>query len=175
MAAPKRIAEGFADVTDGDTDILRAPNVALISRIGCYSIHVAIDASRPNRQNYGNMIKALKFASIPVADQDRALHFWTESCGLEVATNQPMGPSRRWIELSIHNGSTRIVLFTPPGHEDRIGTFTGLSFECDDVEKTYAELSSRGVTFTQPPRKEEWGTSAIFVDPDGNGFVLSSR
>ena len=68
-----------------------------------------------------------------------------------------------------------VVLFTPPGHEDRIGTFSGISFVCDDVEKTHTELAKRGVEFTQVPKKESWGTSAIFKDIDGNTFVLSSR
>ena len=45
----------------------------------------------------------------------------------------------------------------------------------DNVEKTYQELSARGVTFEQPPEKEHWGTSAIFKDLDGNVFVLSTK
>jgi predicted enzyme related to lactoylglutathione lyase len=35
-------------------------------------------------------------------------------------------------------------------------------------------MSERGVEFTQPPKKEPWGVSAIFKDPEGNTFVLSS-
>jgi uncharacterized glyoxalase superfamily protein PhnB len=45
----------------------------------------------------------------------------------------------------------------------------------DNVEKTYQELSGRGVDFERPPRKEQWGTSAIFKDLDGNIFLLSSK
>jgi len=121
------------------------------------------------------MIKALKFASIPVRDQDRAIDFFTTKLGFVVVTDQPFGPTQRWIELRIPGADTRIVLFTPPGQEDRIGTFTSLSFVADNVEKTYLELSARGVEFTGPPKVESWGTSAIFRDPDGNSFVLSSK
>ena len=39
----------------------------------------------------------------------------------------------------------------------------------------YRELVDRGVEFAQPPKKESWGTSAIFKDPDGNSFVLGSN
>jgi hypothetical protein len=28
------------------------------------------------------------------------------------------------------------------------------------------------VEFVQKPKKESWGTSAVFADPDGNTFVL---
>jgi hypothetical protein len=30
------------------------------------------------------------------------------------------------------------------------------------------------VEFAQEPKKENWGTSAVFKDPDGNQFVLST-
>jgi len=38
-----------------------------------------------------------------------------------------------------------------------------------------AALKAKGVEFAQDPKKEHWGTSAIFKDPDGNQYVLSSR
>ena len=120
------------------------------------------------------MITHLKFAGIPVGDQDRALAFYTEQLGFEIATDQPMGPGKRWIELRIANSSTRIVLFTPEGHEDRIGTFFNGSMACDNVEATWRQMSARGVEFVEPPTKQPWGTFAKFRDPDGNTFVLSS-
>jgi predicted enzyme related to lactoylglutathione lyase len=120
------------------------------------------------------MIKAVKFISIPTRDQDRALAFYTGPLGFRVVTDQPFG-EQRWIELRIPGAETGFVLFTPPGHEDRIGGFMNLSLASDDVQKTYDELSARGVEFTQPPRTEPWGTSALFKDADGNQFVLSSK
>jgi predicted enzyme related to lactoylglutathione lyase len=118
------------------------------------------------------MLKQVKFVGIPVRDQDKALEFWTKKVGLQISTDQPMGGAQRWIELKVPGAQTGIVLFTPPGHESRIGTFQNMSFDVDDVEKTYRELSERGVEFTQPPKKEQWGASAIFKDPDGNTFVI---
>jgi catechol 2,3-dioxygenase-like lactoylglutathione lyase family enzyme len=121
------------------------------------------------------MLKRVKFVGIAVSDQDRALEFWTRKMGCQVATDQPMGDGgQRWIELRIPGAQTGLALFTPPGEEHRIGTFHGISFTCDDVEKTHAALVERGVEFVQPPKKESWGTSAIFKDPDGNTFVLGS-
>jgi predicted enzyme related to lactoylglutathione lyase len=119
------------------------------------------------------MIKQIKFASIPVRDQARALDFYTEKLGFTIITDQPFG-KQRWIELRIPKAETRVVLFTPEGQEDRIGTFTGISFACDDVEETYQELHKRGVAFDEPPKKQPWGTFATFKDPEGNGFVLST-
>lgn len=120
------------------------------------------------------MIRGIKFVSVPVRDQDAALSFWTEKCGLKVATDQAFGP-QRWIELLIPGSETGLVLFTMPGDEARIGTQQPMSLWCDDVFATAAGMKTKGVTFFQEPKKEQWGTSAIFEDPDGNKFVLSSR
>jgi predicted enzyme related to lactoylglutathione lyase len=120
------------------------------------------------------MIRKLKFTSIPVRDQDRALGFYLNALGFTLVTDQPMGPGQRWIELRPPKGEAGIALFTPPGLEDRIGTFTGVSMECDDVQKTYEELRAKGVEFAKPPKKESWGTSAIMKDSEGNQIVLSS-
>lgn len=120
------------------------------------------------------MIKGIKFVSVPVKDQDGALAFWTEKCGLKVATDQEFGP-QRWIELMIPGAETGLVLFTMPGDEARIGTAQPMSLWCEDVFATAEGMKSRGVTFVQEPKKESWGTSAIFADPEGNKFVLSSR
>lgn len=120
------------------------------------------------------MIRGIKFVSIPVRDQDVALKFYTESLGFKVVTDQPFG-KQRWIELLIPGAETGLALFTPEGHEDRIGQFQSISYWCDDVAATAKALKQRGVIFVQDPKTEEWGTAAIFQDPDGNKFVLSSK
>jgi predicted enzyme related to lactoylglutathione lyase len=120
------------------------------------------------------MISHLKFASIPVRDQARALDFYTEKLGFTILADKPFDGKQRWIELRIPKAETRLVLFTPEEHKDRVGTFTGLSFACDDVEKTYAEYKARGVEFEGPPQKQPWGTFVIFKDSEGNSSVLGT-
>ncbi|MBV8550133.1 MAG: VOC family protein [Acidobacteriaceae bacterium] len=117
------------------------------------------------------MITKVKFVGVCVRDQDRALQFYTQKLGFKLRTDHPMGP-QRWIELEIPGAETGVVLFTPQGQEDRIGSFVNTSFHCDDLEATYEELKSRGVEFATPPTVQPWGKFAIFKDPDGNSFVL---
>ncbi len=119
------------------------------------------------------MIKQVKFLGVCVSDQERALRFYTEKLGFIVKTDQAMG-SQRWIELAIPGAETGLVLFTPEGQEDRIGSFVNTSLACDDLEATYEELKFRGVEFNGPPQEQPWGKFAILKDPDGNSFVLSS-
>ena len=57
------------------------------------------------------MIRGVKFASIPVTDQDRALAFYTEKLGFRLLTDQPFNVKQRWIELGISGTETRVVLF----------------------------------------------------------------
>jgi predicted enzyme related to lactoylglutathione lyase len=121
------------------------------------------------------MIKRIKFLGIPVHDQDRALRFYTEKLGMRVLTDQEFTAKQRWIELSIPGAETGIALFTPEGHEDRIGTHINTSWEVDNIEKTYEELVARGVEFVKPPQKQAWGSFAIFKDSEGNQIVLGSR
>jgi len=121
------------------------------------------------------MIRGIKFAGIPVRNQDAALKFYTEKLGFKVATDQPMGEGQRWIELLIPGADTGLALFTPEGHEKRIGEFQSISYWCDDVFATAKTLKSKGVEFPVEPKTEPWGTMAIFKDVDGNQFVLSSR
>ncbi len=120
------------------------------------------------------MIKAIKFVGVPVSDQQRALDFYTKVLGFRVITDQPFNDTQRWIEVGIGRSGTGMALFTPAGHENRIGEFTGISFVADDVMATAREMKEKGVKFIQEPTKADWGTSAVFADPDGNQFVLGS-
>jgi predicted enzyme related to lactoylglutathione lyase len=77
--------------------------------------------------------------------------------------------------MKIPGADTKLVLFTPPGQEDRIGTVMPMAFQCDNVQKTCEELKSRGVEFAQELQTASWGSSAVFKDPDGNQFAMGSK
>ncbi|MGQ0733378.1 MAG: VOC family protein [Acidobacteriota bacterium] len=121
------------------------------------------------------MIRSIKFVSVPVTDQDRALEFYTTKLGFRIVTDQPFDDRQRWIELAIPKAETRLVLFTQPGQQDRIGGQSPVTFLSDDVEATWRLFESRGVEFVQPAQKADWGSAAIFKDPDGNQFVIASK
>lgn len=120
------------------------------------------------------MIRGIAFASVPVTDQDRAVTFYTEKLGFRIATDQRFDDKQRWIELAIGGAETRLVLFRMDGGIQP-GSRMNMSLWTDDIETTARELKAKGVEFVAGPTKEHWGTFAIFKDPDGNSFVLSSR
>jgi predicted enzyme related to lactoylglutathione lyase len=75
----------------------------------------------------------------------------------------------------IPGADTGVALFTPEGHENRIGEFHSISFWCDDVFATAEAMKKKGAVFIKEPTTEQWGSVAVFKDADGNQFVLSSR
>jgi predicted enzyme related to lactoylglutathione lyase len=126
------------------------------------------------------MIIGVSQVVVEVEDQDRAKEFWTEVIGFDVTTDAPYAEGRRWIELAPPDGGPLLVLSPRPAHEFRRDVPDDLPhspvfFTCDDIEATHAELSARGVEFTTPPTKMEFGWWALFEDPDGTRYALGQR
>jgi predicted enzyme related to lactoylglutathione lyase len=121
------------------------------------------------------VISKIKFLGIPVADQDRALRFYTEKLGFTVVGDVPFNEKQRWITVAIPGAETQITLFTPTGHEDRIGTLVNMAYQVPDLQKTYEELSAKGVEFVRPPTSQAWGTFALFKDSEGNIFCIATE
>jgi catechol 2,3-dioxygenase-like lactoylglutathione lyase family enzyme len=120
------------------------------------------------------MIRGVKFVSIPVVDQDRALAFYTDVLGFRLITDQPFNDKQRWLELGIPGADTRVVLFQF-GEQPQPGGQLNIALWSDDVEATARELKARGVEFVLDPMRQHYGTTSIFKDVDGNRLVLSSR
>ena len=121
------------------------------------------------------VIQKIKFMGVPVADQDRALKFYTEKLGFELVGDVPFEEGKRWITVGIPGAETKITLFTPEGQEDRVGTFANMAYHSADVQATYEELKGKGVEFTMPPTPQPWGVMAIFKDSEGNSFCISTE
>src|SRR5215207_1291629 len=121
------------------------------------------------------MIKRVKVVGVCVGDQERARDFYVERLGFRLVADEPMGPDARWLEVAPPEGETHLALWTPPGFEGRIGTFTHVVFYSDDVRATAAELQGRGVEFKQEPEEQAGGVMGQFLDPDGNIFVLAGQ
>lgn len=105
---------------------------------------VSFDPKRTPTPKGTRMIKAVKFVSVFVTDQDAALDFYTQKLGFSIVTDQPMGPGARWIELRIPGADTGIVIAKPMMPDHRVGIVMNMAFAADDVQKTYEELAARG-------------------------------
>jgi uncharacterized glyoxalase superfamily protein PhnB len=126
------------------------------------------------------MITNPRFTTVWASDQDAALEFWRDKIGFTVQEDTPYDESGgRWIELKPPSGDMYIVL-PPPNHEEakRLGGFSPVWFDCDDLDKTYEDLKAKGIDFPVPPADAPWDPStrwAQFSDPDGNLYGLSQK
>jgi len=124
-----------------------------------------------------------------VHDQDVALEFYTKKLGMEVredVTLPEMGDFR-WLTVApVGQEDVTIVLMAIPGQpvmDDRTADevralmakgFAGAVFlVTDDCQKSYEELSARGVEFTDTPEQRPYGIDCGFRDPSGNTFRLT--
>jgi catechol 2,3-dioxygenase-like lactoylglutathione lyase family enzyme len=136
------------------------------------------------------MLKQLTHVQVWVNDQDEALAFYTDKLGMELredVTVPEMG-NFRWLSVGIPGQDVAITLMAIPGPpvfeeatRDAIkallakGASGGLFFVTDDAQKSYEELKSRGVEFTQKPTEQPYGIDAGFRDPSGNHFRLAQQ
>jgi catechol 2,3-dioxygenase-like lactoylglutathione lyase family enzyme len=133
----------------------------------------------------------LEVVVVPVADVDRAKHFY-EALGFRMDIDY------------VGDDDFRVVQLTPPGSECSIiigsgitsaapGSTEGLQLVVLDIEAARADLVGRGVDVSEPfhdvggvfhhagtagratgpdPERGDYGSFASFSDPDGNGWLL---
>lgn len=132
---------------------------------------------------------AIANAQLWVHDQDEALKFYTEKLGMEVRVDvtMPEMGNFRWLTVSpAGQPDFSIVLMAIPGPpmvdaatgeqiRDLMGKgFAGAVFlTTPDCQKSYEELSARGVEFIDKPFEQPYGVDAGFRDPSGNTFRLT--
>ncbi len=128
-------------------------------------------------------IRELDTVAVVVSDRRKALRWYRDILGLEVAY---IGPSTsntdpsvqgsaedpgHWIELGPIRPRTRIHLCEMSGTPEPGPT--GITFLTDDIHADYGRLRAKGVRFLYPPKKMDWGEWLCeFVDSDGNEFDL---
>ena len=47
-----------------------------------------------------------------------------------------------------------------------------VSFSCEDIDATVAEMTERGVRFNEPIREEQWGRATSFDLPGGGPILI---
>jgi len=139
------------------------------------------------------MIKRMSHACFYVLDQDRAKSFYTDKLGFEVRSDVTMGGEPdagqgfRWLTVGPPDQPDVEIILADcrMGHDPATAAQirelvakgamgTGV-MATDDCQKTYEELSARGVVFTQEPAQRPYGVEAVFRDDSGNWFSLTQQ
>jgi len=115
-----------------------------------------------------------KFLSVAVvvSDRNKAVKWYTEKLGLSLVADEG-----HWQAVGQKGGSGLLHLcqvseFDPKAPLEPGNTGIALTLPGDFV-KSCAALEARGVTFSDPPTKHDWGWGASVRDPDGNEIYLA--
>jgi catechol 2,3-dioxygenase-like lactoylglutathione lyase family enzyme len=115
--------------------------------------------------------------SFLVRDYDEAIAFFTNALRFDLTEDRPMG-DKRWVTVAPRGGGPALVLAKPstPEQVARIGDQTGgrvfLFLRTDDFAGDHAHMFAHGVRFLEAPRRESYGTVAVFLDLYGNKWDL---
>lgn len=113
-----------------------------------------------------------------VRDYDEAIAFYTAALGFDLLEDTPLGGGKRWVRVAPPGGGTALLLAkaATPDQLARVGDQAGgrvfLFLHTDDFDRDHAAMRSRGVRFTEPPRRESYGMVAVFEDLYGNRWDL---
>lgn len=109
----------------------------------------------------------LNYAIEFVADMDRAVKFYRDVLGLPLKFQSP-----GWSEFS--TGETSLGLH-PASERNPAGSIE-LGFNVPNLGKFHEEMIAKGVRFTMPPTKQDFGgILAQFVDPEGRRCSLAEE
>src|SRR5260370_36417078 len=123
--------------------------------------------AKPNINEVGRV-------TVPSADQDRSLTFYTETLGFEKRVDETFANGQmRWIEVAPAGGTTAIAL-TPPMGDFQPGRQTGIIVSTDDIEAAHAALKDPGAD-TGPegqPRGAPVPPRSAVRSPHGNDLAI---
>jgi lactoylglutathione lyase len=101
----------------------------------------------------------LGYVIVFVSDMDRAVKFYRDTLGLPLKFSSP-----HWSEFV--TGDTTLALH--PASEKSPAGAVRLGFNVPAVETFYREMTAKGVNFSDPPKKQDFGgVLAAFVDSEG--------
>jgi len=111
--------------------------------------------------------------AVPVADQDRALRFYTETLGFETRRVAEFGGGMRWIEVAPEGSTTTIAL--PPLGDVKPGVDTGIRLVTENAEADHETLRAAGADVGDMLRFPNVPPMFSFKDPDGNTLYIVER
>lgn len=108
--------------------------------------------------------------AVPVADQDRALAFYTGTLGLEVRMDGELQEGFRWIEVAPPGAATSLALVQADGQPT--GVDTGIRLLTSDAAADHEALAAAGADVDELLRWE--GVPPMFAlrDVDGNALYV---
>jgi len=126
--------------------------------------------------------QSLAHIALVVRDYDEAIDYFVGTLGFTlVADDYQPEQDKRWVLVAPPGSppggcSLLLARASSPEQERFIGDQAGgrvfLFLRTDDFERDYGAMVAKGVEFVRPPRQEEYGKVAVFLDLYGNRWDL---
>lgn len=124
------------------------------------------------------MPQRLSLTALIVRDYDEAIAFYVDTVGFELVEDTDLGEGKRWVVVRPPGSQGGLLLARGVGEIQtaQVGRQGGgrvwLFLETDDFARDHARMQASGVRFTDGPRKEPYGTVAVWEDLYGNRWDL---
>ncbi len=112
-----------------------------------------------------------------VRDYDEAIAWFEKALGFHLIEDLPQG-DKRWVVMAAEPGAeTRMLLARAvrdqeAGIGDQAAGRVAFFLSTDDFDAQHARMIAAGVAFEEEPRREPYGTVAVFRDLYGNRWDL---
>ena len=108
---------------------------------------------------------------------DEAIGFFVGKLGFTLVEDTDMGDGKRWVVVSAGDGASLLIARADGEQQEasvgnQTGGRVGFFLQTDNFDRDFAEWTSRGVKFHEQPRREVYGTVAVFEDVYGNTWDL---
>lgn len=125
------------------------------------------------------MNQRIAYITLVVDDYDKAIKFYTEKLDFILIENTILSEEKRWVLVAPKSSDNFCFLLARAANKEqrsRIGNQTGgrvfIFLHTDNFWRDYHKMVENKINFTQLPRKEEYGTVAVFEDLYGNLWDL---
>ena len=124
------------------------------------------------------MTQHLSAITFFVDDYDSAIEYFTTVLNFTLTEDKATGEDSRFVLVTPPNSSASLLLAQAKNDNEKalVGNQAAdkvfLILNTDDFWRDFDEMKAKGVRFLETPRKEAYGTVAIFKDKFGNKWDL---
>jgi catechol 2,3-dioxygenase-like lactoylglutathione lyase family enzyme len=124
----------------------------------------------------------ISLVSLLVNDYDEAIDYYVGRLGFTLVDDTRLSADKRWVVVAPSADAQSGLLLAKAVDArqsaavgDQSGGRVFLFLKTDDFAGRFAAMSAAGVRFREPPRREAYGTVAVFEDLYGNRWDLIER
>jgi catechol 2,3-dioxygenase-like lactoylglutathione lyase family enzyme len=110
-------------------------------------------------------------------EYDEAIEFFVGKLGFTLVEDTNLGDGKRWVVVSAGEGASLLIARAEGEQQvasvgNQTGGRVGFFLQTDNFDRDFAEWTAHGVKFREQPRREIYGTVAVFEDVYGNTWDL---